>query len=85
MRCGSWLAAVSAEASPGVPDDEQKDAQGSAGYDPEGIVPRAIRAIKEAVPDLLVWADVCLCGSSYCDSSYREPSTTVISAGRSAS
>jgi porphobilinogen synthase len=45
----------------GVPEDEQKDAQGSAGYDPEGLVPRAIRAIKEAVPDLLVWADVCLC------------------------
>ena len=45
----------------GVLDDEQKDAQGSAGYDPEGIVPRAIRAIKAAVPDLLVWADVCLC------------------------
>ena len=45
----------------GVLDDEQKDAQGSAGYDPEGIVPRAIRAIKAAVPDLLAWADVCLC------------------------
>ena len=45
----------------GVPDDEQKDARGSAGYDPEGLVPRAIRAIKDAVPELLVWADVCLC------------------------
>ncbi len=43
----------------GIP--EQKDAEGSAGYDPDGIVPRAIRAIKESVPDLLVWADVCLC------------------------
>ncbi len=38
-----------------------KDAEGSEGYDPDGIVPRAIRAIKEASPDLLVWADVCLC------------------------
>ena len=38
-----------------------KDAEGSAGYDPDGIVPRAIRAIKEESPDLLVWADVCLC------------------------
>ena len=45
----------------GVPDDEHKDAQGSAGFDPEGIVPQAIGAIKDAVPDLLVWADVCLC------------------------
>lgn len=45
----------------GIPNKEQKDAQGSAGFDPEGIIPRAIRAIKVAVPELLVWADVCLC------------------------
>jgi porphobilinogen synthase len=45
----------------GVPDDEDKDAEGRAGYDSDGIVPRAIRSIKEATPDLLVWADVCLC------------------------
>ncbi len=38
-----------------------KDAEGSEGYDPDGIVPRAIRSIKEESPDLLVWADVCLC------------------------
>jgi len=43
----------------GVP--AEKDPEGSEGYDPDGIVPRAIRAIKEAVPELLVWADVCLC------------------------
>ncbi len=43
----------------GVPS--KKDARGSEGYDPEGIVPTAIRRIKAAVPDLLVWADVCLC------------------------
>jgi len=43
----------------GVPS--HKDAVGSEGYDPEGIVPKAIRAIKDAVPGLLVWADVCLC------------------------
>ncbi len=43
----------------GVP--ERKDPQGSEGYDPEGIVARAIRGIKSEVPDLLVWADVCLC------------------------
>jgi len=45
----------------GVPDDKDKDAEGRAGYDSDGIVPRAIRSIKEATPDLLVWADVCLC------------------------
>ncbi len=38
-----------------------KDPEGSPGWDPEGVVPRAIRAIKEAVPDLVVIADVCLC------------------------
>lgn len=45
----------------GVPDDDEKDAVGSAGYDPQGLTARAITAIKEAVPELLVWADVCLC------------------------
>lgn len=45
----------------GVPDAGAKDAEGSGGYDPQGLVPTAIAAIKERVPDLLVWADVCLC------------------------
>ncbi len=40
---------------------ERKDPKGSEGYDSGGIVARAIRAIKKEVPDLLVWADVCLC------------------------
>ena len=43
----------------GIP--ESKDPEGSSGYDPEGVVPRAIRALKRELPDLLVWADVCLC------------------------
>jgi porphobilinogen synthase len=45
----------------GVPSDDAKDPDGTAGYDPDGLVPRAIEAIKADVPDLLVWADVCLC------------------------
>lgn len=45
----------------GVPHDEDKDPEGTEAYNPEGLVPEAIRAIKEAVPDLLVWADVCMC------------------------
>jgi porphobilinogen synthase len=45
----------------GVPPDAAKDPGGTAGYDPEGLVPRAIRGIKEQAPELLVWADVCLC------------------------
>jgi porphobilinogen synthase len=43
----------------GVPD--QKDAVGSEGYARDGIVQRAVRAIKDAIPDLLVMTDVCLC------------------------
>jgi porphobilinogen synthase len=43
----------------GIP--ETKDATGSSGYQPDGIVPRAVRALKRELPDLLVWADVCLC------------------------
>jgi porphobilinogen synthase len=43
----------------GVPDE--KDEAASAAYDPEGIVQLATRAIKDAVPDLVVITDVCLC------------------------
>jgi porphobilinogen synthase len=45
----------------GVPDDEDKDPEGSEAYNPEGLVPKSIRAIKSEVPDLLLWADVCMC------------------------
>lgn len=44
----------------GIPP--HKDATGSPGYDPAGIVPQAIGAIKAAgLDELLVIADVCLC------------------------
>jgi porphobilinogen synthase len=43
----------------GIPD--HKDDKGSQAYARDGIVQRAIRAIKEAVPELQVIADVCLC------------------------
>jgi len=42
----------------------EKDARASAARDPHGLAVQAISAIKEAVPDLLVWADVCLCGAT---------------------
>ena len=45
----------------GVPHDDDKDPEGSEAYNPEGLVPNSIRAIKDAAPDLLVWADVCMC------------------------
>ena len=38
-----------------------KDAIASAAYDPEEAVQRAVRAIKDRCPELLVITDVCLC------------------------
>ena len=38
-----------------------KDEIGSASWQDNGIIQKATRAIKEAVPQLLVIADVCLC------------------------
>jgi porphobilinogen synthase len=40
---------------------EEKDAEGSGAFAADGIVQRAARAIKRAVPDLLVIADTCVC------------------------
>jgi porphobilinogen synthase len=38
-----------------------KDPEGSPAWDPDGVVQRAIRAIKQSHPELLVITDVCLC------------------------
>lgn len=43
----------------GIP--EHKDKHGSEAYSDNGIIQQAVRAIKDAVPDLLVITDVCLC------------------------
>ncbi|MDI6709729.1 MAG: porphobilinogen synthase [Bacillota bacterium] len=43
----------------GIP--EQKDERASHAYRPDGIIQRAVRALKDACPDLLVLTDVCLC------------------------
>src|SRR3954451_2049861 len=43
----------------GIPSE--KDEVGSGAYDPEGVVQLAVRALKEAHPDLVVITDVCLC------------------------
>ena len=40
---------------------ESKDEEASGAYDDDGIVQRAIRAIKREVPGLLVMTDVCNC------------------------
>jgi porphobilinogen synthase len=43
----------------GIPAD--KDEAASEAYDPEGIVQLAVRALKQAQPELTVITDVCLC------------------------
>jgi porphobilinogen synthase len=44
----------------GIPAD--KDPAGSSGWDPDGPVPRAARAMRQALgDDLVLWADVCQC------------------------
>jgi porphobilinogen synthase len=43
----------------GIP--AEKDEQGSGAWDEEGVVQMATRAIKRALPGLLVITDVCLC------------------------
>jgi len=43
----------------GIPS--HKDAEGRENYNPQGIVPQAIRRIKEAAPELVVMIDLCFC------------------------
>jgi porphobilinogen synthase len=43
----------------GIPDE--KDEQGSGAWDDDGVVQRALRALRAAVPDLVLITDVCLC------------------------
>lgn len=43
----------------GIP--EYKDPQGSSGSEENGVIQRAVRALKRELPELLVITDVCLC------------------------
>src|SRR3989440_4754569 len=43
----------------GIP--ESKDDEGSGAWDDDGIVQRALRALKAELPELLLVTDVCLC------------------------
>lgn len=43
----------------GIPS--HKDSRGSGAYDPDGIVPQALRALRAASSELVLIADVCLC------------------------
>ncbi|MEM7066515.1 MAG: porphobilinogen synthase [Cyanobacteria bacterium P01_B01_bin.77] len=40
--------------------DAQKDNAGTESYNPDGLIPRAVRALKQALPQLLVITDVAL-------------------------
>jgi porphobilinogen synthase len=54
-----WDAGVRSVILFGVP--EHKDATGTGAYADDGIIPRAIRALKERVPGMVVMTDVCMC------------------------
>ena len=41
-------------------EDELKSNRGEESYNPEGIVPRAVRMIKEALPESIVFTDIAL-------------------------
>jgi porphobilinogen synthase len=43
----------------GIP--AKKDAEGSGAWASDGPVPRALRLIRKRTPELVTWADVCLC------------------------
>ena len=43
----------------GIPDE--KNAEGSDNYNSRGIIPTAIKAIKTAVPEIVVISDMCFC------------------------
>ena len=46
----------------GIPDPARKDAGGSAAVDPDGVVPRALRALRDRFGgDIVLVTDVCLC------------------------
>ncbi len=55
----TWKLGVPAIILFGIP--RVKDERASEAYDPQGSVQLAVRAVKEAVPEMCVITDVCLC------------------------
>jgi porphobilinogen synthase len=55
----AWKLGVTSLILFGVPDS--KDAAGSSAWDPNGPVCTALKAIKDAVPEQILFADVCMC------------------------
>ena len=56
---GAWNAGVRSAILFGIP--ERKDAEGTSAWDPKGPVCTAFKALKDALPDLVAVADVCMC------------------------
>jgi porphobilinogen synthase len=62
----------------GIP--EHKDETGSGAYDPHGVVQKAIKAIKDKIPELQVITDVCMCeytSHGHCGIIEQERSRTI--------
>jgi porphobilinogen synthase len=51
-----------------------KDPEGRGAHDPEGPVPAALRALRKELPEMILWADVCLC--EYTDHGHCGPLRT---------
>ncbi len=45
----------------GIPEEEEKDDEGSGAWADDGIVQRALRALRAEHPELVLVTDVCLC------------------------
>ena len=59
----------------GIPD--RKDEKAGGAYAPNGVVPKAVRALKKELPELVVICDVCLCeymSHGHCGVVRTEPS-----------
>jgi porphobilinogen synthase len=54
-----WALGIPALILFGLP--ESKDAVGSSSWDADGVVQQAVRAVKDALPEMVVITDVCLC------------------------
>ena len=55
----AWSLGIPAVILFGIP--KHKDAVGSSGWEAEGVIPKAIAAAKDAVPEMCVIADACFC------------------------
>jgi porphobilinogen synthase len=55
----AWKSGVRSLILFGIPD--KKDADGTAAWDPDGPVCTSFKALKNALPDMVLAADVCMC------------------------